>query len=250
MSLTLGEKLKQARQARGMTIGEVAEQTRISAHYIECMEKDDYSNLPGGVFNKGFVKLYARCVGIDEQEALQDYAQLMLQQSKQEESKSYKSSEIFVDDEQTKSKIPIIIFGIAILGLLIAGVVALVNYLKPNEEPQTVSNKNLAQETSNAKVEKESPSINLELKVSAPKVWIEVIADGQKIMKEISSEKSEKYTANESIRVRYYKGFANSVQLNLNGKVIKPPQPISNRNIIEFEINKQNLTQILQSGEI
>ena len=60
MSLTLGEKLRQAREARGITISEVAEQTRISALYLEAIENNDYRTLPGGIFNKGFVKSFAK----------------------------------------------------------------------------------------------------------------------------------------------------------------------------------------------
>ncbi len=40
MSLTLGEKLRQAREARGINLSEVAEQTRISPLYIESIEND------------------------------------------------------------------------------------------------------------------------------------------------------------------------------------------------------------------
>ncbi|MCA1609259.1 MAG: helix-turn-helix domain-containing protein, partial [Acidobacteria bacterium] len=76
MSQTLGEKLRQAREDRGISLSEVAEHTRISSLYISSIEKDDYKPLPGGIFNKGFIKSYARYIGIDEQEALQDYAEL------------------------------------------------------------------------------------------------------------------------------------------------------------------------------
>ncbi len=60
MSLTLGEKLRQAREARGITLSEVAEQTRIAPLYIESIENDDYRGLPGGIFNKGLVKSFAK----------------------------------------------------------------------------------------------------------------------------------------------------------------------------------------------
>ena len=68
-----------AREARGISISEVAEQTRIAPMYIECIENDNYKPLPGGIFNKGFVKSYARFIGLDEQEALQDYSRLIAQ---------------------------------------------------------------------------------------------------------------------------------------------------------------------------
>ena len=77
MSITLGEKLRQAREERGISISEVAEQTRISPMYLECIESDNYKPLPGGIFNKGFLKSYAKYVGLDEQEVLQEYARLV-----------------------------------------------------------------------------------------------------------------------------------------------------------------------------
>ena len=77
MSTTLGEKLRQAREERGISISEVAEQTRISSLYLKFIEEDNYKPLPGGIFNKGFVKAYAKYVGLDEQEALQDYARVI-----------------------------------------------------------------------------------------------------------------------------------------------------------------------------
>ena len=77
MSFTLGQKLRQAREDKGISVGEVAEQTRISPLYIESIDNDDYRALPGGIFNRGFVKSYAKYVGIDEQEALSDYAKLL-----------------------------------------------------------------------------------------------------------------------------------------------------------------------------
>ena len=81
MAESLGEKLRQAREARGISISEVAEQTRISSQYLEGIEADDYRTLPGGIFNKGFIKSFAKFVGIDEDEALQDYSRQLSQQN-------------------------------------------------------------------------------------------------------------------------------------------------------------------------
>lgn len=40
---------------------------------LHALEDDKFSQLPGGIFNKGFVRAYARCVGIDEDQAVSDY---------------------------------------------------------------------------------------------------------------------------------------------------------------------------------
>ena len=132
MSVTLGEKLRQAREERGITISEVAEQTRISALYIESIERDDYRILPGGIFNKGFVKSFAKCVGVDEQEALQDYAQLAAGQVSEtaDEPKTYRS-EVLTDDRRSSARLTTIIFAGVILALMAAGVLMLVKYIEP-----------------------------------------------------------------------------------------------------------------------
>lgn len=56
---TLGEQLKQAREARRLTIKQAAEQTRLRLHYIEALEADDYSVMPSAAQGRGFLRLYA-----------------------------------------------------------------------------------------------------------------------------------------------------------------------------------------------
>src|SRR5690348_626074 len=120
MSETLGEKLRQAREARGFTLGEVSEQTRISSLYLESIENDDYRTLPGGIFNKGFVKSYAKFVGVNEQEALADYSRLMSATQEEEELKVYKP-QVLTDDHSGSSMAPTIILAIVILALMTGG---------------------------------------------------------------------------------------------------------------------------------
>jgi cytoskeleton protein RodZ len=147
MAETLGEKLRQAREERGVSITEVAEQTRISPHYIELIEQDDYRTLPGGIFNKGFVKSYAKYVGVDESEALQDYSRLITAQTgtdANDDPKTYRP-EVLTDDRASSSRLPTIIFAFVILGLLTGGVLTLLNYLQSNPSAlTTASNSNSA----------------------------------------------------------------------------------------------------------
>src|SRR6478672_4341473 len=123
MSLTLGEKLRQAREERGLTISEVAEQTRISALYLESIENNDYRPLPGGIFNKGFVKSYARHLGLNEQEALQDYTALISEQGSDvnDEPKTYRP-EVLTDERSRSGLIPTLFFAAVIIGLMIWGI--------------------------------------------------------------------------------------------------------------------------------
>ncbi|MBM4377532.1 MAG: helix-turn-helix domain-containing protein [Deltaproteobacteria bacterium] len=70
---TIGTYLKRARQARGMSLGEVARATRIPSSSIERIEADHFDDLPGEVFTRGFLKAYATAVGLNPDEVLARY---------------------------------------------------------------------------------------------------------------------------------------------------------------------------------
>jgi cytoskeletal protein RodZ len=63
--MSIGDDLRNARRARGMTIERVALLTRISPTVLRALEADDVASLPGWVFVRGFLKSYAREVGLD-----------------------------------------------------------------------------------------------------------------------------------------------------------------------------------------
>jgi cytoskeleton protein RodZ len=68
-----GDKLKREREMRRITLDEISESTKIPRRYLESLERENFESLPGGVFNKGFVKAYARFLGLDEEQAVADY---------------------------------------------------------------------------------------------------------------------------------------------------------------------------------
>ena len=77
MATTIGEQLRLSREQQGIPLREISNQTRISMRYLEAIEGNDYKRLPGGIFNRSFVKAYARCVGFDETQAVEGYAQYL-----------------------------------------------------------------------------------------------------------------------------------------------------------------------------
>jgi cytoskeletal protein RodZ len=70
---SFGENLRQAREARNITLQEIAASTKISSRALQALEDEHFEKLPGGVFNKGFVRAYARCVGLDEEKTIAEY---------------------------------------------------------------------------------------------------------------------------------------------------------------------------------
>jgi len=59
MAQSVGEQLKQTRLARGLTLEQAAQTTRIRRHYLEALERDDHDSLPSPVQGRGFLRLYA-----------------------------------------------------------------------------------------------------------------------------------------------------------------------------------------------
>lgn len=70
---TFGEKLRKQREQRGLSLDAISTITKISPRMLRAIEEEHFEQLPGGVFNKGFVRAYARIVGLDEDEAVSDY---------------------------------------------------------------------------------------------------------------------------------------------------------------------------------
>ena len=58
---------------RGITLEEIAESTKISKRSLQALEDEQFDLLPGGVFNRGFVRSYARFLGLNEEQTVADY---------------------------------------------------------------------------------------------------------------------------------------------------------------------------------
>ncbi|HEX3437833.1 MAG TPA: helix-turn-helix domain-containing protein [Pseudacidobacterium sp.] len=61
-----GEDLRKERESRGVAIEAITDATKISGRHLVALEQEHFDILPGGVFNKGIVRGYARVVGLDE----------------------------------------------------------------------------------------------------------------------------------------------------------------------------------------
>jgi cytoskeleton protein RodZ len=70
---SFGDRLRKEREQRGITLDDIALNTKIGTRLLRALEEEKFDQLPGGIFNKGFVRAYARHVGIDEDQAIADY---------------------------------------------------------------------------------------------------------------------------------------------------------------------------------
>lgn len=272
MSLTLGEKLRQAREERGFTLSEVSEQTRISPLYLESIENDDYRILPGGIFNKGFVKSYAKFVGLNEQEALMDYAHLLNQEpgAQEDDFKVYRP-EVLTDDRSSPSMIPTVIFAVVILSLMTAGILFAISYLQRPAEPEGPTANNPPATNANSTIEApasanantatpgppgmpDMATLKVEFRTVGQPVRLVATSDGVKSDSMVAAGSVATFEPKESLTLNYNRWNAQAVQLSINGKAIAlPAEPLKNaadKRRIEFTISKDTLAQIWTSGAI
>src|SRR5207245_3736177 len=71
-----GASFKKARESKGISLDRIAAETRISTRFLLAIENEEFHLLPGGIFNRGFVRTYAEKVGVDPDQAVADYERL------------------------------------------------------------------------------------------------------------------------------------------------------------------------------
>jgi cytoskeleton protein RodZ len=71
---TFGDTLKREREMRGVSLEEITAATRIASRFLQAIEDENWEQLPGGVFNRGFVRSIARYLGLDEENTVAEYA--------------------------------------------------------------------------------------------------------------------------------------------------------------------------------
>ncbi|MEA2463444.1 MAG: cytoskeleton protein RodZ [Acidobacteriota bacterium] len=70
---SFGEELRREREIRGISLKEIADATKISKRFLEAIERNDHRTLPAPAFTRGFVRAYARYVGLNSEEMVNRY---------------------------------------------------------------------------------------------------------------------------------------------------------------------------------
>ncbi len=68
-----GQKLREARERRGLSLRQIANATKISTITLEALERNDIARLPGGIFSRAFVRSYAIEVGLDPEPLIEEF---------------------------------------------------------------------------------------------------------------------------------------------------------------------------------
>ncbi|MCX7975190.1 MAG: helix-turn-helix domain-containing protein [Candidatus Aminicenantes bacterium] len=176
---SIGQELKQEREKRGISLEEISQATKISCRFLQAIENDNYDLLPGGFFNKAFLRAYLQYLGLEEKPFLNRFEVAIRQKISASNLKD-------TDTEKINKTTPwsrilftslILVAGLGFFFLLLQ--------LKPKPEPVitkalVVEPTKLPVQTVEEEKEKEpEPTTSLNLKIDfQQKTWIQVYADG------------------------------------------------------------------------
>jgi cytoskeleton protein RodZ len=262
MAANFGEELRLAREARGISLREISEQTRISMRYLEAIETNDYKRLPGGIFNRSFIKAYAKFVGYDEQAALEGYARTMREQgdASDEVSTTPYQSRVYTDGN-SRSPIVTLLLAILILAVLSLGVWGAKHWIErreaardggnpPPTNPQgsgTQTQQQVAPAPTTAanSTQPAAPnnSFHIQIKARGESVWLSTQADGNKKAAGfvLQPDEAREFDPQASLKIGYAQVKAKALEVTINGRPVRVPQDKA-----EILITKDSYEQLLQ----
>jgi cytoskeletal protein RodZ len=255
MAASFGEQLRLAREARGISLREISEQTRISTRYLEAIESGDLKRLPGGIFNRSFIKAYAKYVGYDETEALEAYARTAREQGGSDEvaTTPYKSH-VYTDGTGTRSPFVTLVLTILILAILSLGVYAALHWYQrrtaagANDNPtnSAPATPQAATNTNNPTALPAAAGLVIQIQALGQAVWIKTRVDAQDAQETIlKPDEVKEFKPTQSLSLRYAKSKATVLELTINGRPAKVTAN-STTNPVEMVITKDDYEKFLQ----
>lgn len=76
MSSSLGTRLREVRERKGVSLTAIAEDTKINVALLEGLERDDVSRWPGGIFRRAYVRAYAQAIGLEPESVVREFVQM------------------------------------------------------------------------------------------------------------------------------------------------------------------------------
>lgn len=282
-----GDKLRRERERRGITLDEISAATKINTRMLRALEEEQFDLLPGGIFNKGFVRAYARQVGLDEEETVSGYVDASGEQPEQK-LKPVEQARIQETRADAEHKIFRAIASIpwrsipwqklaAILGLLVfafliwklhsrrtlrdeqesaSSISAPAQTAGPSEEPAEKIERASEREKERASEKEKEPASALRhldspsqlavpalapgmfsLQIRAQDTcWIEVIADGKKVVEEILNASDQRSVAAKN-QIIMKVGNAGALDVWFNGRKLAPLGPDEAVKTVAFNPN-------------
>lgn len=223
---TVGAYLKRVRNTCGYTLEDVAQVTKINLRYLEAIENDEFSKIPGETFLQGFLRSYSRFLSIDEEEIAGK-----LKDIKRPEPHSLNVYSIEDYKKNNRRGVQLSPKNLKIILTSAGGIIVIllmVLLVSSGRKSSTVqSSKNIHENTSatvevkpvNSSVVTSQPVV---LKVSAKELtWVQLNIDGKE-RKEMLMKPGEETSWKGETRITMTVGNAGGVDMEVNGKKQEP----------------------------
>jgi cytoskeletal protein RodZ len=217
-AVSFGSWLRRQRELRQVTLREIADTTKISIRYLEALEDERFDVLPAPVFAKGFLREYARYVGLDPDEVVNTYLTAQSRAEPEEEAEPWASQNKRPSLEWTSGLL------LALAAVVILALVALLAFYAersgeaPPPVPPTVARPQPAPPPE--PVATPSPVVQAPLVVTmdfAEDCWVEAKVDGQRRLSELHVQ-GESLTLEADEMVVLTLGNARGVRIEVNGR--------------------------------
>jgi len=230
-----GASFKKARELRGISLDQIATETRISTRFLTAIEKENFRLLPGGIFNRGFIRTYAGRVGLDPEQAVADYERLT--------GEAQVETPVIIEPPTNKNNSRL--FPIALAALI--SLIIAVYFLSPSPEANPVTSSqpavssapatnpvtdgtsssqptvepilaNAAKTPLEATISRDLLAVELQVHQAT---WIQLTTDGSQVVNGeiLQPGTTRRYTANTSIHLTI--GNAGGLTLKLNGQPVR-----------------------------
>jgi cytoskeletal protein RodZ len=250
-----GERLRRDRELRGVSREEISAATRIGSRFLEALENEQWEKLPGGVFNRGFLRAAARFLGLDEDDLIAQYDLAITEHHSQTEASA--NSPVPKERAKTRSRRFVLV---GLVGTL-CGIILLAagwfawgwRYPSPQQsasrsdavasafpatgQPEANAFSGSNENTGSSRTAVVTPTATptsdtsraLELKVEAGKeTAVSVSADGSKVFEgSMIAGQSRTFTAQDAIDISAED--AGALLLELNGQTLAPLGPPGQR---------------------
>jgi cytoskeleton protein RodZ len=226
---SFGTWLRRQREARGIVLREIADRTKISYRYLEAMEDDRFDLLPAPLFAKGFLREYARYVGLNPDEVVNHWISVQKPDEPEDLETTLIGKVARRGRSAQKGRGWAFYFFFILAGLLLLGLVALFAYYneKRQEDPAVRQPPPIAAPpAAPAPVQTqlppspppEEPSAPIELTLDFIRnCWVEAVIDGRPhTAEERVQGESLELEAQESIDLKL--GDAGAVTVQVNGR--------------------------------
>ena len=143
----IGDKLRSAREAKGLSIEDIEKATKIQGRYLTAIEQNQFDKLPGDFYVRAFIRQYAQIVGLDGKELLSEYHDEVPQAEPDEyveESIDNKSEEVQKTTNNKKKiwrdYLPRLVIGVAIIAVVLVCYVVYAHYSASKNQTDNSAN--------------------------------------------------------------------------------------------------------------